>query len=313
MLKKKVPARLWDYGFAWVCEIENVSANLSKYADGRTPIEIITGDTPDISEYLDFEFYDWVLFRSNAGLGEVELGRWLGVSHRVGRMMSYWLLPPSGIPISATTVQRFTNAERATDEMQKRMDEYNEKLKVLFEAQSADITHSLYNVPSDKIIDPKDEDPTFYDDFARVIEIYRYQSLVQVLAQCTSQPPPLEPTVHESLALRFSNLPPHKQQLVGNHIIMPHCETTFLQDMIDGKVHSGTDGSEKTLRSSHSWVLKSSRKGDFIALHTPTHTTKQIHSTKRPRGLRTRGSSHCYPRTTLRKTPHQQNYAFPCG
>jgi hypothetical protein len=101
MLKKKVPPRLWDYGFAWVCETDNICANMSKYADGRTPLEIITGDTPDISEYVDFDFYDWVLFRSNAGLGEVEIARWIGVSHRVGRLMSYWLLPESGIPISA--------------------------------------------------------------------------------------------------------------------------------------------------------------------------------------------------------------------
>jgi hypothetical protein len=91
MLKKKVPARLWDYGFSWVCETENICANLSKYVEGRTPIEIITGDTPDISEYLDFDFYDWVVFRTNAGLGEAELGKWLGVSHRVGRLMSYWI------------------------------------------------------------------------------------------------------------------------------------------------------------------------------------------------------------------------------
>jgi hypothetical protein len=49
MLKKKVPLRLWDYGFAWVCETDNICANMSKYADGRTPLEIITGDTPDIS------------------------------------------------------------------------------------------------------------------------------------------------------------------------------------------------------------------------------------------------------------------------
>ncbi len=49
---------------------------MSKYAEGRTPIEIITGDTPDISESLDYEFYDWVFYRSNAGLGEVELARW---------------------------------------------------------------------------------------------------------------------------------------------------------------------------------------------------------------------------------------------
>jgi hypothetical protein len=92
-----VPARLWDYGFVWVCEAENVCANLSKYAVGRMPIEIITGDTPDISEYLDFKFYDWVMFRTNAGLGEAALGRWIGVSHRVGRLMSYGILPESGI------------------------------------------------------------------------------------------------------------------------------------------------------------------------------------------------------------------------
>lgn len=77
-----------------------------------------------MSEYLDFEFYDWVTFRSNAGLGEVQLGRWLGVSHRVGRWMSYWILPDSAIPVSATTVQRLTNDERSTDEMKLQMNKY---------------------------------------------------------------------------------------------------------------------------------------------------------------------------------------------
>ena len=169
MLKKKVPARLWDYGFAWICETENICANLSKYAKGRTPLEIITGDTPDISEYLDFEFYDWVLHRSNAGLGEVEVGRWLGVSHRVGRMMSYWVLPESGIPISVTTVQRMTNDERNTDEMKSRMEHYDDKLKIVFDAE-ADITQGLRDVESYKIIDPDNEDPEFFDEFTRVID-----------------------------------------------------------------------------------------------------------------------------------------------
>jgi hypothetical protein len=170
MLKKKVPPRLWDYGFTWVCETDNICANMSKYADGRTPLEIITGDTPDISEYLDFDFYDWVLYRSNAGLGEVEVARWLGVSHRVGRLMSYWLLPQSGIPISATTVQRMTNDEKLTEEMQKRMEQYEESLRSIFEAKSADLTTTLRDVDLQSIIDPENEDPEFYDDFTRVID-----------------------------------------------------------------------------------------------------------------------------------------------
>jgi hypothetical protein len=46
-----------------------------KYSDNRTAIEIITGDTPDISEYVGFGFYDWITYRPNAGLGENSLGR----------------------------------------------------------------------------------------------------------------------------------------------------------------------------------------------------------------------------------------------
>lgn len=93
---------------------------MSKYAEGHTPIEIITGETLGISEHMDFEFYDWVLFRSNAGLGEVELGCWLGVSHWVGRLMAYWILPESGITVSVTrTVQRLTNDDGNADQTRK--------------------------------------------------------------------------------------------------------------------------------------------------------------------------------------------------
>ena len=89
--------------------MENLTVNSSRYYDGRIPLGIITGETPDLSEYLDFGFYDWVTYRENVGLGVPEVGRWLGVSHRVGQMMSYWILPESGIPVSCTTVQGITN------------------------------------------------------------------------------------------------------------------------------------------------------------------------------------------------------------
>ena len=52
---------------------------------------------------MDFGFYDWITLRSNGGLEKSE-GRWLGVSRRVGQLISYWLLPKSGIPISCSAV-----------------------------------------------------------------------------------------------------------------------------------------------------------------------------------------------------------------
>ena len=71
---KWVPQYLWDYLTIWICETGSLSVSSSRYANGRTPIEIITGETPDISEYLDFGFYDWVVYHSNAGLGELSIG-----------------------------------------------------------------------------------------------------------------------------------------------------------------------------------------------------------------------------------------------
>jgi hypothetical protein len=65
------------------------SANSIYGLHGWTPLEEITGETLDISEYLDFGPYDWCWFKDNAGLGPAELGQWLGVSHKVGNLMSY--------------------------------------------------------------------------------------------------------------------------------------------------------------------------------------------------------------------------------
>ena len=61
-----IPDRLWDYVIDYVCETANMTVNSSRYSDGRTPMEIISGETPDLSEYLGFGFYDWVMYRNNA-------------------------------------------------------------------------------------------------------------------------------------------------------------------------------------------------------------------------------------------------------
>ena len=70
MVKHNVLKRLWDYGIVWVCEIMCLTSNSLFSLDGQTPMEQITGETPDISEYLDFGFYDWVWYKDNVGLGD---------------------------------------------------------------------------------------------------------------------------------------------------------------------------------------------------------------------------------------------------
>ena len=137
MTKRRVPKRLWDYGIVWVCEIMSLTANSAFALEGRTPMEQVTGETPDISEYLDFSFYDWVWYKDNAGVGDNKCGRWLGVSHRVGNLMSYWILTITGRVISRTTVQRITELEQATDDVKTRCKEYTERVSaILKDAQN---------------------------------------------------------------------------------------------------------------------------------------------------------------------------------
>ena len=71
----------------------STSGNLDK----RAPLELITGETPNVSEYLDFGFYDRVRFREHVGVGPTKLAGWLGVSNTVDSLMSIWILAESEI------------------------------------------------------------------------------------------------------------------------------------------------------------------------------------------------------------------------
>ena len=74
MFKSGCPQRLWRYGVPYLDKVMQQTAIYYGNLDGRTPIEKITGQTPDIYKYIDFSFYDWVIYKNEAGLRGVFLG-----------------------------------------------------------------------------------------------------------------------------------------------------------------------------------------------------------------------------------------------
>ena len=92
MLRKKVPHRIWDYVLKRVAEIMQRTAGSAVSLHCRTYLEELTGETPDISEYLYFAFHFWCCYNDNSGLEETKLGKWMGVSHRVVSLMYYWVI-----------------------------------------------------------------------------------------------------------------------------------------------------------------------------------------------------------------------------
>jgi hypothetical protein len=60
MQKKNVYSQLWDSGLVYEGEL---LTRISRGNDGRSgyeQVEHVTGETPNISEWLDFEFYDLI-------------------------------------------------------------------------------------------------------------------------------------------------------------------------------------------------------------------------------------------------------------
>jgi radical SAM superfamily enzyme YgiQ (UPF0313 family) len=59
MVEKNVHKQMWDYGLKWTSEIMQ---QISQGPDGRTSYKQVTGNTLDISKWLDFDFYDLVWY-----------------------------------------------------------------------------------------------------------------------------------------------------------------------------------------------------------------------------------------------------------
>ena len=169
MHQKHVPRRLWDYGLKWVSEVDVRASSDAADLKGWTPLERITGDTVDISEYLYFGFYDWCWYDENAGLGPTKLGRWLGVAHKVGGLMSYWVLTVNSTMIARTRVQRVTSLEMQLDHMKERAQAFDEAIKAKIKDSDLTILEGGKTQPYDWTDHSFEEDPDLTEEFHKVI------------------------------------------------------------------------------------------------------------------------------------------------
>jgi len=131
MQRTKAPLRLWDYCTTYQCELRNLIAHPLYQLNGRTPYELVVGRTPDISEYLDFAWYDDVWYYDQDVQfpdARRKLGKWIGVAHRIGQALCYYVLPSNGIPIVRSTVQALTEEELRAENVKERIRELNKRI-----------------------------------------------------------------------------------------------------------------------------------------------------------------------------------------
>ena len=108
---RRIPMCVWDYHIVWEAQIYTRTV----HENHNTPLEALTWDTIDISEWIEFELYDSVVYwddRENEA--KQSIGRWLGPSHHVGSSLCYYILTEKATVLSRTSVQHTTKEEFET-------------------------------------------------------------------------------------------------------------------------------------------------------------------------------------------------------
>jgi hypothetical protein len=92
----------------------------------------LTGDTPDISDLLDFGYYEWVWYwdpTSARFLADPhQLGRWLGRDHAHGPAMCYKILKPNGHWIVRSYCTPFSDSDKRDATVNDRMADFTTKI-----------------------------------------------------------------------------------------------------------------------------------------------------------------------------------------
>ena len=132
--KKNIPSWLWDYVLVWCAEIHSCTYT---HKTQRTGLEHLTGDTTDISEWVDFDIYDQVWFWDSPGKEEnPRPSRWLGVSHRIGSALCYWVIDEKGTVYSRTMVQHITSQDLKSEDIHRQFELFDQKLNERLDDQN---------------------------------------------------------------------------------------------------------------------------------------------------------------------------------
>lgn len=131
MARVNLPLRLWCYAAEYIADIMCYTAFPLSRLGGRTSYEHVVGHTPDISEYILFEFYEWLWYWNDEVSFPDErkrLGRWLGIAHKVGQGMTFWILQENGTVVARSTVSKLEDDEGSIVSINEKKEHFTKNL-----------------------------------------------------------------------------------------------------------------------------------------------------------------------------------------
>jgi hypothetical protein len=99
MATSQCPRKLWDHCLELEAIIRSHTALDSYELQGQVPETIVSGQTADISPFVEYEWFEWVMwFDRSAEFPEAKekLGRWLGPALDIGPAMTMKIMKSNG-------------------------------------------------------------------------------------------------------------------------------------------------------------------------------------------------------------------------
>jgi len=129
MFRSKAPKRLWDDCVEFVAYQQSNTWN-NRYANqDEVPETVMSGQTSDISIWVQHEWYEWIKFRDTAISfpdDKEVLGRYLGPSIDVGPAMTAKILKANGEVVHRSTYRSLMEEEIADEKEKKERDTFDQ-------------------------------------------------------------------------------------------------------------------------------------------------------------------------------------------
>ena len=150
MKKSNTPLRLWDYCWEYQCELRSLTATDHIQLDSVTPYEKIHGYAPNIAEYVQFKWFEWIWFNDPDNPDVERLGRWCGPAHNSGQGMSYNIVTNKGKVLTRSTVSSIKQENSETPEMIERKASFMKEMEsIIGNYCHATVSHTEYQPKGD--------------------------------------------------------------------------------------------------------------------------------------------------------------------
>jgi len=116
MVHAGAPKPFWADAIELEAYVRSNTAHNIFILQGEVPETVMSGETSDISQFCEFAFYDWIMFRDQPVAFPDDnpvLGRFLGPAINVGPTLTAKILKANGEVVYRSTYRALTDVERA--------------------------------------------------------------------------------------------------------------------------------------------------------------------------------------------------------